>query len=178
MEREIDENGMNETSDADKNDRETVDQADSPGSAYAHPDPLDVGDVSVGDDGPVVVVEDFSRVDIVQYAGASGDFNRIHVDEPYAREAGNPSVFAHGMFTAGVAAQVVADWVGLRCVDTFGVRFTSRVWPQDTLTATGEIIDVEANSRDTAVSADVRVVNQNDTEVLTGHATATFPDQH
>lgn len=65
-------------------------------------------DVSVGDESPMLVVEDISRVDFAKYAGASGDFNPLHVDESYARDAGNPSIFGHGMFTTGLASHLVA----------------------------------------------------------------------
>lgn len=172
---QIDKDGTDEDKDgmAIKNDDGQVGQSDV---TEAVPDRLDASDVAVGDTGPEVVVEDVSRVDIVKYAGASGDFNRIHVDEPYARERGNPSVFAHGMFTAGVAAHMVADWFGLNRVDTFGVRFTSRVWPRDTITAMGKITDVNDSDNARRVSADVQVVNQNEEEVLTGNAIASLPE--
>ena len=62
-------------------------------------------DVHEGDAIPPVVVERLSRTDLVKYAGASGDFNPIHHDEEFARAAGNPSVFGHGMLTAGFVAR-------------------------------------------------------------------------
>lgn len=75
--------------------------------------PLAAGDVEVGDAGPELVVEDLEREDFVRYAGASGDFNPIHYDVPYAHEAGHPDVIAQGMLTAGFAAHLAADWFGL-----------------------------------------------------------------
>lgn len=53
-----------------------------------------------------------TRADLVAYAGASGDFNPIHWNERFASAVGLPGVIAHGMFTMGVAVQVVTDWVG------------------------------------------------------------------
>jgi acyl dehydratase len=84
-----------------------------------------------------------SRIAISRYAGAGGDFNPVHVDEEFARAAGMPSVFAHGLLSAGLLAQYVAHWVGQANVRTFGVRFTGQVWPGDTLTLTGRVDSVE-----------------------------------
>lgn len=133
---------------------------------------LTADDVAVGDQGPTVTFEEISRVDIVKYAGASGDFNPIHVDETFATDAGHPSVFAHGMLTAGVAAELVADWFGLDRVESYSVRFTSRVWPGDTITATGEIVAVDSDEDGLLVEAELAVTNQDGEEVLTGSATA------
>jgi acyl dehydratase len=68
------------------------------------------------------------RVDLVRYAGASGDFNVIHWNERAARSVGLPDVIAHGMFTMALAVRVVTDWVGdPGAVVEYGVRFTRPV---------------------------------------------------
>ncbi|MDF3290976.1 MULTISPECIES: MaoC family dehydratase [Streptomyces] len=69
-----------------------------------------------------------TRATLVQYAGASGDFNPIHWNEKFAREVGLPDVIAHGMFTMASAARVVTDWVGdPGALVEYGVRFTKPV---------------------------------------------------
>ncbi|MCX4730188.1 MaoC family dehydratase [Streptomyces sp. NBC_01363] len=69
-----------------------------------------------------------TRATLVQYAGASGDFNPIHWNEKFAREVGLPDVIAHGMFTMAEAIRVVTDWVGdPGAVVEYGVRFTKPV---------------------------------------------------
>jgi acyl dehydratase len=68
------------------------------------------------------------RVNLVQYAGASGDFNPIHWNERFATSVGLPNVIAHGMFTMAEAIRVVTDWVGdPGAVEDYGVRFTRPV---------------------------------------------------
>jgi acyl dehydratase len=68
------------------------------------------------------------RVDLIRYAGASGDFNVIHWNARVARALGLPDVIAHGMFTMAEAARVVTDWVGdPAAVLEYGVRFTKPV---------------------------------------------------
>ncbi|MEU6842619.1 MaoC family dehydratase [Streptomyces sp. NPDC046716] len=69
-----------------------------------------------------------TRAALVQYAGASGDFNPIHWNEKFAVEVGLPDVIAHGMFTMAEAIRVVTDWVGdPAAVVEYGVRFTKPV---------------------------------------------------
>ncbi|MFD8610518.1 MaoC family dehydratase [Streptomyces sp. NPDC059631] len=69
-----------------------------------------------------------TRATLVQYAGASGDFNPIHWNEKFAKEVGLPDVIAHGMFTMAEAIRVVTDWAGdPGAVVQYGVRFTKPV---------------------------------------------------
>ncbi len=69
-----------------------------------------------------------TRLDLVRYCGASGDFNVIHWNERTARAVGLPDVIAHGMFTMAVAGRVVTDWVGdPGRVESYGVRFSKPV---------------------------------------------------
>ncbi|MGW2177259.1 MaoC family dehydratase [Streptomyces sp. NPDC001732] len=84
-----------------------------------------------------------TRATLVQYAGASGDFNPIHWNEKFAREVGLPDVIAHGMFTMAEAIRVVTDWTGdPGAVVEYGVRFTKPVVvPND---ETGALIEVGA----------------------------------
>ncbi|MEV4367524.1 MaoC family dehydratase [Nonomuraea sp. NPDC049637] len=68
------------------------------------------------------------RLNLVMYAGASGDFNQIHWNERFARTVGLPDVIAHGMFTMAQAGRFVTDWAGdPGAVLDFGVRFSSMV---------------------------------------------------
>ncbi|MFF1645480.1 MaoC family dehydratase [Streptomyces sp. NPDC051658] len=84
-----------------------------------------------------------TRATLVQYAGASGDFNPIHWNEKFAREVGLPDVIAHGMFTMAEAIRVVTDWAGdPGAVVEYGVRFTKPVVvPNDD---DGALIEVSA----------------------------------
>lgn len=84
-----------------------------------------------------------SRAALVEYAGASGDFNPIHWNERFAREVGLPDVIAHGMFTMASAIRVVTDWTGdPGAVVEYGVRFTKPVVVPDD--DKGAVIEVTA----------------------------------
>ncbi len=82
-----------------------------------------------------------ARVDLVRYAGASGDFNVIHWNERVAGSVGLPNVIAHGMLTMAEAIRVVTDWVGdPGALLQYGVRFTRPVVvPDDADGATLEV---------------------------------------
>ncbi|MEY9962262.1 acyl dehydratase [Streptacidiphilus sp. MAP12-16] len=84
-----------------------------------------------------------TRATLVQYAGASGDFNPIHWNESFATAVGLPDVIGHGMFTMAEAIRVVTDWLGdPGAVVEYGVRFTKPVVvPND---AIGALIEVSA----------------------------------
>src|SRR6476660_8484934 len=79
---------------------------------------------------------ELTRTDLVMYAGASGDFNPMHTDEVAAQAAGLPSVFGHGMFTAGLLATAITDYVGVGNLKSYRVRFTKQTWPGEVLTTT------------------------------------------
>jgi acyl dehydratase len=77
---------------------------------------------------------------LVQYAGASGDFNRIHYDEPFAKEGGFPSVIAHGMLSMAFFGQLVADWAGgPEHVLRLSARFKAVTFPGDRITVGGAV---------------------------------------
>ncbi len=106
-------------------------------------------DVEVGDALPSITAR-LQRVNLVMYAGASGDFNPIHWNETFAKAVGLPDVIAHGMLTMATAGRVVTDWVGdPGAVLEYGVRFTRPVVvPNDDQGATVEISGVVGEKRD------------------------------
>jgi acyl dehydratase len=137
---------------------------------------LHCGSLAVGDSREQVVVEELTRTQIVQYAGASGDFNPIHHDETFAtKAAGYPSVFAHGMLTMGQSGRLLTDWLGDGVLREYGVRFVSQVWPGDTLTAKGTISAIEPEGEVGRVAIELVTTNQKGEPVIKGSAVAELP---
>lgn len=134
---------------------------------------LSAKQLNIGDSHSEVVVENLRRTQIVQYAGASGDYNPIHTDEPFATKvAGYPTVFAHGMLTMGLTSTMLTNYVGDGTLTSFGVRFTSQVWPGDTLTATATVEGLREEDGQHFVDLAVSTKNQDGREVAAGHASA------
>ena len=91
--------------------------------------------LKVGDTHEEQIVNNLTRTQLVQYAGASGDYNPVHTDEVFTTKvAGYPSVFAHGMLSMGMTGKMLTNYVGDGRLTKYGVRFTRQVWPGDTLT--------------------------------------------
>jgi peroxisomal enoyl-CoA hydratase 2 len=128
--------------------------------------------LSVGDEAPPLVIEDLSRTNFVRYAGASGDFNPMHHDDTVATSVGNPSVFGHGMLTAGLMARVVKDWFGPEALRRFQVRFSKQVWPGETLTCKAKVTALREDDGVGLADLELVVENQEGEPKLTGSATA------
>ena len=126
-------------------------------------------DLNVGDTYTECLVEDLKRTQIVMYAGASGDYNPVHTDEKFTKEvAGYPTVFAHGMLTMGMTARMLINYVGDGRLTKYGVRFTSQVWPGDTLNSTAKVEEINEG----LVNLSVETTNQDGALVLSGYAEA------
>jgi acyl dehydratase len=134
---------------------------------------LSASQLQVGQLHEMVVVDNLTRTQIVQYAGASGDYNPLHTDEVFAtRVAGYPSVFAHGMLTMGMTGRMLTEFVGDGRLLTYGGRFTSQVWPGDTLTAAATVTSIEEVDGSPTVFLEVATRNQENVIVFSGTASA------
>ncbi|KRB70656.1 MaoC/PaaZ C-terminal domain-containing protein [Noviherbaspirillum sp. Root189] len=110
-----------------------------------------------------------STTQLVKYAGASGDFNRIHFDQPFALGAGLKGVIAHGMLTMGFAASCLSEAVGPQVfLKQISARFLSPVWVGDIVDVTATVTEMTATG-EALVELEARV---GDTSVLRGKATA------
>lgn len=88
---------------------------------------------------PPLVFGPITRTDIVRYQGASGDFQPIHHDEPFARAAGYDAPLVVGMLPAGVVASWATAWLGAENVRRVRLRWREQMWPGDVLTCTGQV---------------------------------------
>lgn len=142
----------------------------------AHPQ-LSFAQIQEGDLLPPFVVEDITRTDIVKYAGASGDFNPIHHDEGFAKSAGYPSVFAHGMLSAGFLSKCVTDYVGRANLRVYRVSFRSQVWPGDTLTCGGKVTRKFEAQGEQRIEGELTATTQRGEVALQGSFVAAVPSR-
>jgi acyl dehydratase len=136
---------------------------------------LSFDEVKEGQAIPPFVVEKLTRTDLVKYAGASGDFNPIHHDEDFAKAAGNPTVFGHGMLTAGFVARCITDFVGVENLRRYKVRFATRVWPGDTITCSGKVTRRYEEGGEHRIDGEVVATNQKGETAVAGSFTAAVP---
>ena len=129
--------------------------------------------LNVGDTYQEEIVNNLARTRLVQYAGASGDYNPVHTDEIFTTKvAGYPSVFAHGMLTMGMTGRMLTNYVGDGRLTKYGVRFTRQVWPGDALTAKATVEAIRQEGGQSFVDLNVSTVNQDGAEVVSGYASA------
>ena len=127
--------------------------------------------LTVGAEHMAVMIEKVDRAMFVRYAGASGDFNPIHWNEEFAKSAGYPTVFAQGMFTAGVLATFLTNWAGEAAVRRFRTRFVGQVWPGEQITCSARVTNVYEQDGERRADCELSVVNEKGERKIDGDAT-------
>jgi acyl dehydratase len=121
----------------------------------------------MADEAPVLTHK-LTRADLVEYAGASGDFNPMHTDEAAAHDAGLKSVFGHGMLSAGLLTTAIENWLGVGAITRFKVRFVKQTWPGEVLSTQITVVD----RHDGLVELACQLVNEGGEVKVEGDATA------
>ena len=124
----------------------------------------------VGDELPALAKAPIDRVQLSRYAGASGDFNPVHVDELYAKSVGMPSVYAPGMLVMGMLGQLISDWARGGQLRRYHVRFIKMVWPGDTVVCKGRVSDRHGEGGRYFVEVELWAENQRGELVMKGHS--------
>ncbi|HEX8437048.1 MaoC family dehydratase [Archangium sp.] len=125
----------------------------------------------VGDELPALAKAPIDRVQLSRYAGASGDFNPVHVDEVYAKSVGMPSVYAPGMLVMGMLSQLISDWARGGQLRRYHVRFIKMVWPGDTIVCKGRVSDRHGEGGRYFVDVELWAENQRGELVMKGNST-------
>lgn len=133
-------------------------------------------DMSPGSDVPPLTQGPITRTDIAKYAAASWDFNPIHHDETFARQARSRGIIAHGMMVMGYLGRVATAYLGTAEFDRFKVRFVDVTRPGDTLRVEGRVERVTPGVGSGVVVLSVRAVRLTGELVAEGEVTATVRD--
>ncbi|MEZ6024318.1 MAG: MaoC/PaaZ C-terminal domain-containing protein [Hyphomonadaceae bacterium] len=131
---------------------------------------IDLKSVTVGAALPDVEFGPITRTKLALYAGASGDHNPAHIDLDFAKKAGLPDVFAHGMLSFGVLTQVVTRWAGSDRLREFGARFVSITQVHDKITCKGTVIELFEVNGERRARIEVVAVAQDGRQTLAGDA--------
>ncbi|MCY1216736.1 bifunctional enoyl-CoA hydratase/phosphate acetyltransferase [compost metagenome] len=115
---------------------------------------------TVGDALPPLALPPITRTTLALFAGASGDHNQIHIDLDYARKAGMPDVFAHGMLSMAYLGRLLTQWVDQRQLRSFGVRFTGITHLGHQITCTGRVVEKFEVDGEQRVKLEIETRNQ------------------
>jgi acyl dehydratase len=128
-------------------------------------------DVQVGDPLPTLELPPLSRLTLALYCGASGDHNPIHVDSDFAKAAGMPDVFAHGMLSAAWLARVLTDWVPQSAIRSLDVRFSAITQVGERISCTGHVTE----KLDRCVRVQLQTANADGVVKLSAEALIAWP---
>jgi acyl dehydratase len=111
-----------------------------------------------------------TKLQLVKYAGASGDFNLIHTDDETARSVGLDGVIAHGMLSMAFLGEYLCWLAGPESVRRLSVRFVEMVRPGDTLTCRGRVKERTTSDAVSRLRLEVWTENQRAERVTVGEA--------
>lgn len=137
--------------------------------------PSTLESVSVGDMLPPLSLPPVTRTMLALYAGASGDHNPIHVDVDFARAAGMPDVFAHGMLVMAWLGRLLTNWAPQRELREFGVRFSAMTHVGERITCTGRVVDKQERDGERQVKVEVKSMNDAGELKVVGDAWIALP---
>lgn len=126
--------------------------------------------LSVGDEISAVNKPAISRHTLALYCGGSGDHNPVHVDSDFAKAAGMPDVFAHGMLSMAYLGQALTGWVPQSALRSYGVRFASITWVGNELTCGGTVTEKFEEDGEKRVRLEVKAADQDGDIKLIGEA--------
>ena len=132
-------------------------------------------DVQVGDEIPRLVTAPVTHLQLVRYAGASGDFNPLHTDPKIGEMIGTGGIIAHGMLIMGFVGQMLSDYVGPQALRKFGVRFKGMTHLEDEITCTGTISEKYEENGEGRIAGKVQATDQNGDVKIVGTFVAALP---
>jgi acyl dehydratase len=132
-------------------------------------------DVQVGDEIPKLVKEPITHLQLVRYAGASGDFNPLHTDPKVGEMIGTGGIIAHGMLIMGFVGQLLSDYVGPVALRKFDVRFKGMTHLDDVITCTGSITEKYEEDGEGRIAGKVQATDQNGDVKVAGTFLAALP---
>jgi acyl dehydratase len=132
-------------------------------------------DVQIGDEIPRLIKTPITHLQLVKYAGASGDFNPLHTDPKVGEAIGTGGIIAHGMLIMGFIGQMLSDYVGPQALKKFGMRFKGMTHLGDEITCTGTITEKYEDNGEGRIAGEVWAADQKGDIKVTGTFVASLP---
>jgi acyl dehydratase len=126
--------------------------------------------IEVGQTLPPLTLPPINRTTLALFAGASGDHNPIHIDLDFARQAGMPDVFAHGMLSMAYLGRLLSRWVPQARLRQFSARFVGITHLQNQLTCTGKVTELLERDGERLARIELQTANQHGEVKLLGEA--------
>jgi acyl dehydratase len=127
-------------------------------------------DIQVGTEIPALELPPISRYTLALYAGASGDHNPIHIDSDFAKSAGMPDVFAHGMLSMAYLGRMLTNWQPQAQLRKFGNRFAAITQLEDAITCSGKVVELLDRDGETLARCEIQAVKADGERTLVGEA--------
>lgn len=130
--------------------------------------------LKVGDVLPPLALPAINRTTLALYAGASGDHNPMHIDLDFARKAGMPDVFAHGMLSMAYLGRLLTNWVPQRQLRQFSARFIGITHLGNVVQCTGKVVERLEQQGERLVRIEIQCANQFGETKILGDALVAF----
>ena len=131
--------------------------------------------INTGDTLPPLQLPALTRHQLALYCGASGDHNPIHVDIDFAKSAGMPDVFAHGMLSAAWLGRLLTNWVPQSAIRSLDIRFAAITHVGEQITCTGKVAEVFTDNGQRCARLQLSTANQDGMVKLTAEALVAIP---
>ncbi|GAA6150667.1 MaoC family dehydratase [Pseudoteredinibacter isoporae] len=129
-----------------------------------------MSDVQVGTEIPALELAPISRYTLALFAGASGDHNPIHIDSDFAKAAGMPDVFAHGMLSMAYLGRMLTNWQPQARLKSFNNKFAAITHLQDVITCRGKVVELLEKDGKTLARCEIQAAKANGEPTLLGEA--------
>ncbi|MDP3816552.1 MaoC family dehydratase [Pseudomonas sp.] len=129
-----------------------------------------MSEIKIGSQIPSLQLPPISRHSLALYCGASGDHNPIHVDADFAKQAGMPDVFAHGMLSMAYLGRMLTNWQPQSKLRKFSTRFAAITQVRDVITCTGTVVELLEEEGERRVRLEIAATKASGEQTLIGEA--------
>ncbi len=127
-------------------------------------------DITVGTEIPALELPPITRTTLALFGGASGDHNPIHIDIDFAKKAGMPDVFAHGMLSMAYLGRMITNWQPQSQLRRFSNKFAAITHLQDVVTCSGKVVEIVDKNGETLARCEIQAVKASGEQTLIGEA--------
>jgi acyl dehydratase len=129
-----------------------------------------MSDITVGAEIPALELSPITRTTLALFAGASGDHNPVHIDIDFAKKAGMPDVFAHGMLSMAYLGRMLTDWQPQARLRKFNNRFSSITNLEDVITCQGRVVEIIEQDGESLARCEIKASKATGEQTLVGEA--------